>query len=332
VKYRAFYFSDDIVYVIDQRLLPFVHHFVELKNSSDVIWAIKDMVVRGAGVIGNIGAFGAYFAIRDNQLDLIPQLRDARPTAVNLAYSVDRVINATNPLDEVHRLCEEDRIASENIAIHGANELMKLYKNRTLNIMTHCNAGFLAIIDKGSALAPIYKLQEMGIDIHIWVSETRPRNQGSYLTAWELREMNIPHTVIADNTAGLLMKKGMVDACIVGADRVVRNGDTANKIGTYLKALASFDNNIPFYVALPSSTFDFSLDSGDKIEIEERGAEEMEYIRGYNPENKVMTIKIIDDKTLNYGFDVTPNRLITKFFTEKGSFEPNKIDSIYGLN
>jgi methylthioribose-1-phosphate isomerase len=225
---------------------------------------------------------------------------------------------------EAIKICDEDVENSAKIGKFGGDRIQEISNAKSgqpVNILTHCNAGWLAIVDSGSALAPIYEAQAMGIDIHVWVDETRPRNQGAFLTAWELQQANIKHTIIADNTGGLLMQYGMVDLCIVGADRVTRQGDVINKIGTYLKALAAADNKIPFYVALPSSTFDFDLIDGIKeVEIETRNADEVLYIQGVTSDQILTKIRIAPDgsQAINYGFDITPNRLVTGLITEKG--------------
>ena len=347
MRYKALWLREDgDLEVLDQRYLPFKESTVIIKNTQDCITAIKDMIVRGAGVIGNTAAFGVYLAAREckGELKKLEQkaklIRESRPTAVNLMWAVDRMMKKAKECEENVRvetlkseaikICDEDVKRSENIAKFGADlfeEIMKKRDLQKLNILTHCNAGWLAIIDMGTALAPIYELKNRGVDIHVWVDETRPRNQGANLTAWELSKENIPHTVIADNTGGLLMQKGMVDVCITGADRVSRRGDAANKIGTYLKALASKDNNIPFYIALPASTFDFQIIDGVKeIPIEIRSEDEVKYIRGVDKEGNLTQIQIVLDNSaaLNYGFDVTPARLITGLITERGVCKANQ--------
>jgi len=339
--YKALWLNEqgDLV-VRDQRVLPFIESTVTIHDTQSCIEAIKNMTVRGAGVIGNTAAFGVYLAARESDGDLeklaqkAAEIRKSRPTAVNLMWAVDRMMELarkTAPADRIEKLkteaiaiCDEDCITSQKIGKYGADifeKLMKEKKTDTINVLTHCNAGWLAIVDDGSALAPIYEAHRRGLDIHVWVDETRPRNQGANLTAWELAQAGIPHTVIADNTGGHLMQHGMVDICITGADRVSRSGDAANKIGTYLKALAAHDNNIPFYIALPASTFDFSIVNGcEEIPIEIRSEEEVKYIRGIDEEGAYKTLQIVptDSPALNYGFDVTPARLITGLITERG--------------
>ena len=338
-KYRPFWLDDDKnLVVLDQTKLPFFETTLTLKTADDVVWAIKDMIVRGAGVIGNVAAFGIYLAVRedDNMVSVLrkaKKIRDSRPTAVNLMWAVDRVVNVLQSksanleivaLNEAIKIANEDVRRSKKIGEFGCDKFEEILKNKeekTLNVLTHCNAGWLAIVDDGTALSPIYEAKRRGIDIHVWVDETRPRNQGANLTAWELEKAGIKHTIIADNTGGYLMQQGMVDLCITGADRVSRQGDVANKIGTYLKALSAKDNNIPFFVALPASTFDFEIKDGAReILVEIRSQDEVKYIRGINTKGEVDELLITpkNSKALNYGFDITPNRLVTGLITEKG--------------
>ena len=297
------------------------------------------MIVRGAGVIGNIAAFGIYLAVKeDNNIESIKikakLIRESRPTAVNLMWAVDIMmekllhVKSENLLEvaknEAIKICDEDANRCRLIAKYGCDrfeEIMKEKGKDSINVLTHCNAGWLAIVDEGSALAPIYEAHRRGIDVHVWVDETRPRNQGANLTAWELSKSDIKHTVIPDNTGGYLMQQGFVDVCIVGADRVSAQGDVANKIGTYLKALAAYDNNIPFYVALPEGTFDFDIVDGVKqIPIETRSKDEVTHIRGVDEDGQIREIRIVpkNSSALNYGFDITPNRLVTGLITERG--------------
>ena len=326
--------------VLDQRVLPFEEKTVTLTNAEESIDAIKNMTIRGAGVIGNVAAFGVYLASRESKGDfskfsiLAQKIRASRPTAVNLMWAVDRMLSVIEDKiddssieilkNEAIKIADEDCEKSEKIAHYGANIIENIIlskKSKTFNILTHCNAGWLAILDSGTALAPIYEAKKRGIDIHVWVDETRPRNQGANLTAWELSKAGIPHTVIADNTGGHLMQHQMVDMVITGADRVAKSGDTANKIGTYLKALSAYDNDIPFYVALPASTFDFEIDDGIyQIPIEIRSADEVKFIRGIDKEGQPQEIQIVQESSpaINYGFDVTPARLITALITERG--------------
>jgi len=328
--------------VIDQRVLPFEEKEITLTNAKESIEAITNMIVRGAGVIGNVAGFGVYLAGRESNGNiekialLAEEIRESRPTAVNLMWAVDRMMNvALNSklngeelvallLAEAIKITDEDCERSEKIAEYGADIIEEIMLSRGLdsfNVLTHCNAGWLAIVDSGTALAPIYEAKKRGINIHVWVDETRPRNQGANLTAWELSKAGIEHTVIADNTGGHLMQNHMVDMVITGADRVARNGDSANKIGTYLKALSAKDNNIPFYIALPASTFDFeTLDGVRDIPIEIRSENEVKYMRGINSLGELQEFQIVQSQSsaLNYGFDVTPARLITALITERG--------------
>jgi methylthioribose-1-phosphate isomerase len=329
--------------IIDQRHLP--HQFIieELHSVTTVVQAIRDMHVRGAGLIGAAAGYGMYLAVKeagqstsfeDRLLESAGLLKSARPTAVNLEWAVNRQLAAIAngksvpekikiARDEALRIADEDADCCRRIGLHGATiiaQLSELKKGEVVNILTHCNAGWLAFVDYGSALAPVYEALDKGIRVHVWVDETRPRNQGAGLTAWELDTQGVPHTVIVDNAGGHLMQHGMVDMIITGADRVTRAGDAANKIGTYLKALAAYDNGIPFYVALPSSTFDWDIRDGVKdIPIEERSPEEVKYTDGWcGNEMKRVLITPPGSPALNYGFDVTPARLISGLVTERG--------------
>jgi len=340
---QAIQFNAEALEVIDQTLLPHESKTVALTNSADTARAISDMVVRGAGVIGNVGAYGAYFAAKEaggdmkRYLELSSLVREARPTAVNLAWAVDSVTNAIKcdhgnmeglALAEAKRIEEAEIAGSRKIGEYGAKIIEKIYKKtgRPVQVLTHCNAGALAILGYGSALAPMYIAKERGIPVHVWVDETRPRNQGANLTAYELGLAGVEHTLIADNMGGLMMMQGMVDMCIVGADRVAANGDTANKIGTYLKALAAKEHKVPFYVALPSSTFDLTTNHGRKIEIEERSAAETLYMSGLGSDGQVQSVLVAPKGTraLNYGFDITPAKLIKRLITEKGVCKADK--------
>ena len=352
-SYRTIWVSPEkpeVVQIIDQRLLP--HQFVikELNRYSMVAEAIKDMWVRGAGLIGASGAYGIYLAsltLKQND-DFVSKLTKAaqllkstRPTAVNLGWAIDIMLVDLKNIEELEELkkkaltlanqiANEDAEMCRSIGQHGLQIIQRLHQKnpqKRLNILTHCNAGWLAFVDYGSALSPIYAAHEKGIPVHVWVDETRPRNQGASLTAWELKEHGIPHSIIADNTGGHLMQHGLVDMVIVGSDRTTRTGDVANKIGTYLKALAAFDNHIPFYAALPSSTIDWNLRDGIKeIPIEERDAHEIKYMSGLSKEHKIEEILICpkDSPAINYGFDVTPARLITGIITERGISKANE--------
>lgn len=335
------------VQVIDQRKLPFQFEVFDIKMVTDAFFAIKEMVVRGAPLIGVTAAYGMYLAVLEsdkNNLEsfLIKKaeyLKSSRPTAVNLAFAVDEMLDfilkektnsnlIQNTLQKANDLKEMEIQFGDRIGDFGVEIIEKIYqkKQQAVNILTHCNAGWLACIDWGTATAPIYKAHLKGIPVHVWVDETRPRNQGARLTAFELGEEGVPHTVIPDNTGGHLMQHGMVDLVIVGSDRLTISGDVANKIGTYLKALAAKDNNVPFYVALPSTTIDWKLNDGIKeIPIELRDPKEVTDIEGWNGVN-IETIRLIpgNSKAVNYGFDVTPARLVTGLITERGLCKANK--------
>ena len=343
--YKALWLNDnDNLEVIDQRFLPFEKKTRILKTANDACEAIKDMTVRGAGVIGNVAAFGVYLAAREFEGDKsqIKQaamtIRASRPTAVNLMWAVDRMLAIVAQSDDVVADCkaeaiaiaDEDVLRTQKIGEIGCNIIESIMAERKINqfnILTHCNAGWLAIIDSGSALAPIYEAHKRGINVHVWVDETRPRNQGASLTSWELLDAGIKHTIIPDNTGGHLMQQGKVDMVITGADRVALNGDAANKIGTYLKALAAKDNDVPFYIALPISTFDFACENGvSDIEIEIRNEDEIHLMRGIDKHGNVHNMRITPEGSIaiNYGFDVTPARLITGLITEAGVIVANK--------
>lgn len=349
-KYRTVWMDvdEDAVGVIDQRTLPFVFTTEILRSTLDVCRAIRDMHVRGAGCIGAVAAHGMFLAARECLLagtqgaefdDLLAekaeQLRATRPTAINLAWAIDRILERTNQISDPHgkvdvardlaiRIADEDAEFCRRIGEHGLPLLEAIYEKKgggtPVNILTHCNAGWLAFVDYGSATAPVYAAQAAGIPVHVWVDETRPRNQGARLTAWELAQQGIPHTVIPDNTGGHLMQKGLVDIVITGTDRTTYTGDVANKIGTYLKALAARDNGVPFYVALPSSTFDWQISDGlTGIPIEERDGGEVATIAGLS-EGKEVEVNLVAKGTsvANFAFDVTPARLITGLITERG--------------
>jgi len=336
-----------VVQVIDQRLLPFKFEIFDLRNVEDTYFAIREMVVRGAPLIGVTAAFGMYLALYEYDSEDFDRcmkekadfLKSSRPTAVNLAFAVDRILsfileNQQTPdlkektLEQVELFKQKEIEFGDQIGEAGLKLIEEIYnkKRTTVNILTHCNAGWLACIDWGTATAPIYKAHLKGIPVHVWVDETRPRNQGARLTAFELGEEGVSHTIIPDNTGGHLMQHGLVDIVIVGSDRTTINGDVANKIGTYMKALAANDNGVPFYVALPSSTFDPALEDGIKeIPIEERNAEEVAKIEGW-VNGAVQTVRLIPEKSkvVNYGFDVTPARLVTGLITERGICAANK--------
>ncbi|HRX10520.1 MAG TPA: S-methyl-5-thioribose-1-phosphate isomerase [Draconibacterium sp.] len=333
--------NPEVIQVIDQRKLPFQFEIFELKTVEDAFFAIKEMVVRGAPLIGVTAAYGMYLAVlnfAENDFEkYITEkadfLKSSRPTAVNLSFAVDEMVGFIIKnklqgdfkkmlLQKANDLKESEIEYGSKIGDFGLKIIEEIYqkKKQTVNILTHCNAGWLACIDWGTATAPIYKAHLRGIPVHVWVDETRPRNQGARLTAFELGEEGVLHTIIPDNTGGHLMQHGMVDLVIVGSDRTTANGDVANKIGTYLKALAAKDNNIPFYVALPSSTFDFTIENGLKeIQIEQRDSKEVAEIEGWTG-SEIKNVRLIPEKSKveNYGFDVTPARLVSGLITERG--------------
>lgn len=347
-RYRTIWVHPEnaaVIQVIDQRELPFAFIILDLKTPDDFAYAIKEMVVRGAGLIGATAAYGMYSAAlnaaRDDRQAFLSSVRaDAdkliatRPTAVNLAWAVERLWNAMqagNDAEEMieiafrtaQQVADEDAEFCRNIGEHGVSLIEAISEKKageTVNILTHCNAGWLAFVDYGSATAPIYAAHDRGIKVHVWVDETRPRNQGARLTAWELGQHGVPHTVIVDNAGGHLMQHGMVDMVIVGSDRTTYTGDVANKIGTYLKALAAHDNGVPFYVALPSSTFDWKMRDGvHEIPIEQRNPHEVTRMAGLNGDAVVeVEITPAGSPVGNYGFDVTPARLVSGLITERG--------------
>ncbi|HVL58827.1 MAG TPA: S-methyl-5-thioribose-1-phosphate isomerase [Burkholderiaceae bacterium] len=321
---------------LDQTLLPFQRRELALDGAAACAEAIRTMQVRGAPLIGAVAAFGLAFALRERGgADAALERGEAallatRPTAVNLRWAVQRVAAAVAGLpaaaradaawDEAQRIADEDVAINAAIGEHGARLLRDKAAGKPLQLLTHCNAGRLATVAHGTALAPVYALHRSGVAVHVWVDETRPRNQGAALTAWELAQAGVPCTVIADNAGGLLMRERRVDAVIVGCDRVARNGDVANKIGTYLKALAAADNAVPFYVAMPSPTFDASLPSGDAIPIERRDARELTHARGRDDAGRCIEVQLTPDAidADNPAFDVTPARLVTALITEHG--------------
>ena len=336
-EYRTIWYEENVVKIIDQTKLP--HQFIikDLKTVKDAINAIKVMEVRGAPLIGGTAAYGMALAVQENNdPDFIKksseELIESRPTAINLKWAVDRMmkklsgINSDQILDialnEAKEICDEDEKFCENIGLNGLKIIEEIYNKtkKKVNILTHCNAGWLATINWGTATSPIYHAHQKGIPVHVWVDETRPRNQGANLTSYELNEENIPNTIIADNTGGILMQRGDVDMCIVGTDRTLSNGDVCNKIGTYLKALAAHDNNVPFYVALPSSTIDWEIKEGKDIPIEQRNSEELSHIEGVDENNEIKKILIYPKKSkaLNLAFDITPAKYVTGLITEKG--------------
>jgi methylthioribose-1-phosphate isomerase len=332
--------------VIDQTLLPHRFAAVRLAKLDDAARAIASMQVRGAPLIGATAAYGFCLALRADVSDealerAYATLIATRPTAINLKWALDEMVAAVRNRPREERLaaayrraagiCEEDVAINRAIGRHGAELIHAIAANKKsgepVQALTHCNAGWLATVDFGTALAPIYVAHDEGVAVHVWVDETRPRNQGASLTAWELGQHGVPHTVIPDNTGGHLMQHGMVDMAIVGADRVTANGDVCNKIGTYLKALAAKDNGVPFYVGLPSPTIDLSvLDGLAEIPIEQRGADEVATMTGRTADGRIETVRIVPDGSdvANYGFDVTPARLITGLITERGVIAPNR--------
>lgn len=333
----------EVIRIVDQNRLPFEFRIAAITSSEQALDAIRDMKVRGAPLIGVTGAYGVYLACiesrnRKEGIGYITEragvIRSARPTAVNLAMAVDRMMKNLEgredmkdvvevAFQEATGILEEETGSCFLIGQHGLvliREISRKKNGGVVNILTHCNAGWLACVDYGTATSPIYMAHDAGIDIHVWVDETRPRNQGARLTAWELGQHGVPHTVIVDNAGGHLMQRGDVDMVIVGSDRTTRTGDVANKIGTYLKALAAKDNEVPFYVALPSSSIDFKIRSGiDEIRVEERDFSEVRIVEGIY-EEKVISVKILPDVSpvSNYGFDITPARLVTGLITERG--------------
>ncbi len=340
--------------IIDQRKLPFSFETVILKTTEDSAVAIRDMYVRGAGCIGAVAAHGMYLAAiessaADRDFDTVFQekgefLCSTRPTAMNLRWAVERqwaeVAGISSDADRIAKtrevaqeVADEDSEWCRSIGEHGVSLIREAYeqkgKNEPVNVLTHCNAGWLAFVDFGSATAPIYAAHDAGIPVHVWVDETRPRNQGARLTAWELGQHGVPHTVIVDNVGGHLMQHGMVDLVITGTDRTTHTGDVANKIGTYLKALAAKDNDVPFYVALPSSTFDWETKDGvADIPIEQRGGEEVAIVSGILAKGDCSEVDVNlvapGSAVTNYAFDVTPRRLVSGLITERGICDANE--------
>ena len=342
---RTIWLDDDetVVKIIDQRKLPHELVIVDLKTVDDAITAIKDMYVRGAPLIGVTGAYAVYLATLNapgSQIDPnylkqeADRIKAARPTAVNLSWGVDIVMSAIAQQSEPEKKIEAARISAGTITEQEVENCRKIGEHgralieqisqqkgaKAVNVLTHCNAGWLACIEHGTATAPIYAAFDHGLDVHVWVDETRPLNQGTRLTAWELGKHGVKHTIITDNAGGHIMQHGMVDIVIVGTDRTAVSGDVANKIGTYLKALAAWDNSVPFYVALPSSTFDWNIKDGvNDIPIEERDPDEIKYVQGVN-QNGATSVLICPptSPSANFAFDVTPARYVTGFITERG--------------
>ena len=344
-EYRTIWFDEkkQTVKIIDQTKLP--HQFIikDLRTVKDAINAIITMEVRGAPLIGAMAAYGLVLSIIEkNDLSYLKKssenLIKSRPTAINLKWSVDRMMKKLSgvndkdilkmAIDEAKSITQEDIGFCKNIGLNGLKIIEEMFdkKKDTVNILTHCNAGWLATIDWGTATSPIYHAHQKGIKVHVWVDETRPRNQGANLTSYELNEEGVSNTVITDNAGGILMQRGQVDMCIVGTDRTLSNGDVCNKIGTYLKALSAKDNKIPFYVALPSSTIDWNIKDHKEIPIEERNSEELSHVEGVDENNKIKRIRIYPQKSksLNLAFDITPAKLVTGLITEKGICEASE--------
>jgi methylthioribose-1-phosphate isomerase len=352
-SYRTIWLADDRwrVHVIDQTRLPFELVIETLANVQEAAHAIRAMTVRGAPLIGATAGYGVALAMRTDPSDAhlaqsLDLLRATRPTAVNLLWALDDMralltglppsARAEAAYKRAAQICEDDVAQCRAIGEHGHKLIARLWDDlkrpARLNILTHCNAGWLATVDWGTALAPIYAAHDAGIPVHVWVDETRPRNQGASLTAYELGAHGVPHTVIADNTGGHLMQHDQVNMAIVGSDRTTAHGDVCNKVGTYLKALAAHDNGVPFYVALPFTTIDWSLKNGSDIPIEERDARELTHIAGRDSAGKVTTVQIVPDGSaaLNVAFDVTPARYVTGLITERGVCKPSR-EGLLGL-
>ncbi len=326
--------------IIDQRFIPFELKIVELNTVDEVCFAIKQMQVRGAPLIGVTAAFGMYIAAREN-VDLknaSEKINATRPTAVNLSWALNKIMTSIDDINKddlpnkilelANQIRQEDINNCKNIGEYGYKLIKEVYEknNKPVNILTHCNAGWLATVDWGTALAPIFVAHKNNIPIHVWVDETRPRNQGFSLTSWELLNENIPNSLIVDNVGGHLMQHKKIDICITGTDRTASNGDVCNKIGTYLKALAAYDNDIPFYVSAPISSIDFNIENGIRdIPIEQRNSEEVSHIEGLDENNIIKKVKIVPEgaQCANYAFDVTPAKYITKLITEKGVIDAN---------
>ena len=352
--YRSIWLDADgrSVRVIDQTVLPHRFEIATIASLADAAQAIKSMLVRGAPLIGATAAYGLALAMREDPADAALSraydlLLATRPTAVNLRWALDDMRAHLAPLAAKDRvraayvragaICDEDVALNAAIGDHGLGVIRRAAAKAAgrgrINVLTHCNAGWLATVDWGTALAPIYKAHDAGLDVHVWVDETRPRNQGASLTAWELGRHGVPHTVIVDNAGGHLMQHGEVDLCIVGTDRTTRRGDVCNKIGTYLKALAAHDNGVPFYVALPSPTIDWTMDDGVKeIPIEEREPSEVTMLTGKDASGGTARVQIVPDgsRVANFGFDVTPARLVSGLITERGVC-PATRDGLAGL-
>jgi methylthioribose-1-phosphate isomerase len=346
--YRTIWRDAQSVNIIDQTRLPFAFVIEPLHTHTQMCHAIRSMQVRGAPLIGAAAAYGMVLGCQQQADDqtlqnVAEQLLATRPTAVNLAWAVQRMLQPLRALAVAQRaqaawalalaIADEDVAQNQAIGQHGLALIAALATEnpqRAVNILTHCNAGWLATVDGGTALAPIYAAHDAGLRVHVWVDETRPRNQGASLTAWELAQHGVPHTVISDNAGGHLMQHGQVDMVIVGADRVTRNGDVCNKIGTYLKALAAHDQHIPFYVAVPTPTIDWQLADGAGIAIEVRDADEVAYMQGQDDQGQVQRLRVIphESQALNPAFDVTPARLVSGLITERGIVTPQQLHTL----
>jgi len=356
--YRTIWLKPDdpeTVQVIDQRNLPHEFNIEDIRSVGSMARAVQEMHVRGAGLIGAAAGYGMYLAtleaskapsFQDAIVSAYETLNATRPTAVNLVWALDRQLDAIGEASEVEakidaarrsaqEIANEDAEFCRKIGEHGLQIIQQIANEKPgepINILTHCNAGWLAFVDHGSATAPIYAAHDAGLPVHVYVDETRPRNQGARLTAWELGQHGVPHTLIADNVGGHLMQHGLVDLVLTGTDRTAVSGDVANKIGTYLKALAAKDNDVPFYVALPSSTFDWTIQDGVRdIPIEQRGGEEVSFAKGLcDGQVKRVQLSPESSPTANYAFDVTPARLVTGLITERGICQANE-ESIRAL-
>lgn len=346
--YRTIWRDAQSVCIIDQTQLPFALVIERISTLRQMCDAIRIMQVRGAPLIGAAAAYGITLGIQQIADDrtvhtVASELVATRPTAVNLAWAVQRMTQQLLPLPVSERaraawefaqaIADEDVAQNHAIGQYGKTliaELVSADATKVINILTHCNAGWLATVDGGTALAPMYAAHDAGLNVHVWVDETRPRNQGASLTAWELAQHGIPHTVISDNAGGYLMQHGQVDMVIVGADRVTSNGDVCNKIGTYLKALAAYDRQVPFYAAVPTPTIDWQLAQGADIEIEMRDANEVAYMQGQDQHGELCRIRVIphESQALNPAFDVTPARLVTGIITERGVYRPEQLQSL----
>ena len=345
--YRSIWVSDDgwSVSIIDQTKLPHIFEIVTLSSLEDAARAIETMQVRGAPLIGATAAYGVCLALKEDASDqaleaAVARLARTRPTAINLNWALGEMLAAVRNRPRPDRIaeayakaaeiCDADVATNRAIGEHGVKLIEEIAAGKSderVNILTHCNAGWIATVDRGTALAPIYEAHDRGLDVHVWVDETRPRNQGAALTAWELGAHGVPHAIVADNAGGHLMQHGKVDLVIVGTDRTTRSGDVANKIGTYLKALAAKDNGVPFYVALPHSTIDWTVERGADIPIEERSALEMTHVTGRDSDGTIRTVQVSapGSPAANPAFDVTPARLVTGLVTERGIAEASEV-------